>query len=255
MFTGNIQKTLTKIIKLFVGLLFIFSGLIKLNDPLGFSYKLEEYFEVFHITFLTSFAVVIGILLCAAEVILGAFLLFAYETKKVLIALIALIVFFTFLTFYSAYFEVVKTCGCFGDAIPLTPWTSFIKDLLLLISILFLFYQRKLLPSKPTNITLAISTVCLTFLFGIYTYIFLPIIDFLPYKVGANIPELMKLPANAKPDIYEILYTLKNVHTGEPKQVTDKEYLKSKLYEDKNWQLVSSSLPKLIKKGVIPQKF
>ena len=246
---GTTQKTLTITLKFFVGLLFIFSGLIKLNDPLGFSYKLEEYFEVLHITFLIPFSLIIGILLCASEVILGAFLLFAYQTKKVLWALLLLIVFFTFLTFYSAYFEVVKTCGCFGDAIPLTPWTSFIKDLLLLAAILFLFYQRKRLPTQTTSVVLAILVVIITFSFGIYTYNFLPILDFLPYKIGANIPQLMKLPPNAKADVYEILYTLKNLKSGETKQITDKEYLKAKLYEDKNWELVGSTLPKLISKG------
>ena len=246
---GTTQKTLTITLKFFVGLLFIFSGLIKLNDPLGFSYKLEEYFEVLHITFLIPFSLVIGILLCASEVILGAFLLFAYQTKKVLWALLLLIVFFTFLTFYSAYFEVVKTCGCFGDAIPLTPWTSFIKDLLLLAAILFLFYQRKRLPTQTTSVVFAILVLIITFSFGIYTYNFLPILDFLPYRIGANIPQLMKLPPNAKADVYEILYTLKNLKSGETKQITDKEYLKAKLYEDKNWELVGSTLPKLILKG------
>ena len=246
---GTTQKTLTITLKFFVGLLFIFSGLIKLNDPLGFSYKLEEYFEVLNITFLIPFSLVICILLCASEVILGAFLLFAYQTKKVLWALLLLIVFFTFLTFYSAYFEVVKTCGCFGDAIPLTPWTSFAKDLLLLAAILFLFYQRKCLPTQTKSVISAILVVIIAFSFGIYTYNFLPILDFLPYKIGANIPQLMKLPPNAKADVYEILYTLKNLKSGETKQITDKEYLKAKLYEDKNWELVGSTLPKLISKG------
>src|SRR6187402_812278 len=125
-----------------VGLLFIFSGLIKINDPLGFSYKLEEYFEVFHITFLNDLAVTIAVILCALEIILGFALLIGVRAKQVAWGLLLLIIFFSFLTFYSAYFKVVQTCGCFGDAIPLTPWQSFSKDLILLILIVFLFINR-----------------------------------------------------------------------------------------------------------------
>src|ERR1700748_1949319 len=125
-----------------VGLLFIFSGLHKINDPLGFSYKLEEYFEVFHITFLDGLAVGIAVILCSLEIILGFALLIGVRAKQVAWGLLLLIVFFAFLTFYSAAFKVVQTCGCFGDAIPLTPWQSFSKDVVLLLLILVLFKNR-----------------------------------------------------------------------------------------------------------------
>src|SRR6201985_1252967 len=126
-----------------VGLLFIFSGLHKINDPLGFSYKLQEYFEVFHITFLDSLALSIAILLCSLEIILGFALLIGVRAKQTAWGLLLLIIFFAFLTFYSAYFKVVQTCGCFGDAIPLTPWQSFSKDMVLLLLIIILFIKRK----------------------------------------------------------------------------------------------------------------
>ncbi|MGF1924792.1 MAG: MauE/DoxX family redox-associated membrane protein, partial [Bacteroidia bacterium] len=131
----------------FVGLLFIFSGLIKANDPLGFGYKLQEYFEVFHLTFLSGWATGIAILLCVLEIVLGALLLFGFWKNQVLKGLLALIVFFTFLTFVSAAFKVVTSCGCFGDAIPLTPWQSFGKDIVLLLFIVYLFiYREKIQP-------------------------------------------------------------------------------------------------------------
>src|SRR5476649_2134721 len=129
--------------RIVVGLLFIFSGLIKANDPLGFSYKLEEYFEVFHITFLNNLALSIAILLCALEMILGFALLIGVRAKQVAWGLLLLIIFFAFLTFYSAFFKVVQTCGCFGDAIPLTPWQSFSKDLVLLLLIIVLFVNKE----------------------------------------------------------------------------------------------------------------
>src|ERR1700751_2440065 len=90
--------------RLLVGLLFIFSGLIKANDPLGFSYKLEEYFAVFHITFFNHWAVSIAVFLCALEMFLGFALLIGAFSKKVAWGLLLLIIFFTFLTFYSAAF-------------------------------------------------------------------------------------------------------------------------------------------------------
>ncbi|HEX7365895.1 MAG TPA: BT_3928 family protein [Pelobium sp.] len=250
---GNNKNVALTIVKIFVGALFIFSGLIKLNDPLGFSYKLEEYFEVFHLNFLSSFAVFFSITLCALEVILGLFLLAGYFAKKVLWGLLFLIIFFTFLTFYSAFFDVVKTCGCFGDAIPLTPWQSFSKDLVLLVMIVFLFINRKKLGTTAQNRGLrriiSLAFVALPIFFGLYTYTFLPIIDFLPYKVGANIPESMKIPKGAAANEYKIIYTLKNKKTGETKEMTDKEYLSTKIYEDTNWELVSSSDPILVKEG------
>lgn len=249
MLKNNNLKTLTTLTKFFVSLLFIFSGLIKLNDPLGFSYKLEEYFEVFHISFLNPIAVSIALFICTLEVVLGIFLLLKYYTQKVLWALLLLIIFFSFLTFYSAYFNVVKTCGCFGDAISLSPWQSFAKDAILLLAIALLFYQRKQLPRKNPKLIIATLTVSLTLLFGLYTYNFLPIIDFLPYKIGADLMQLTKLPLNAKPDEYEIYYILKNIKTQQTKKITDKEYLQSKIYENKNWILQATTPPKLIKQG------
>lgn len=184
-------KTPTYIIwsvRLFVSLLFIFSGLIKANDPIGFGYKLVEYFEVFNLNFLNNFAVAIAIILCSLEIILGALLLFGFWIKQVMWGLLLLIIFFTFLTFYSAFFEVVTSCGCFGDAIPLTPWQSFTKDIVLLILIGILFScKSEIEPLIKEHYTRSILTTCIAVIsigIGVYTYNYLPILDFLPYKVG-----------------------------------------------------------------------
>ncbi|RVU00374.1 DoxX family protein [Mucilaginibacter limnophilus] len=250
------KNALVWLCRIFVGLLFIFSGLIKANDPLGFSYKLIEYFEVFHITFLDSLAVAIAIILCALEMILGFALLIGARAKTVVWGLLLLIIFFAFLTFYSAYFKVVQTCGCFGDAIPLTPWQSFSKDLVLLLLTLVLFFNRnKIRPvftKKGGDIAIGIATV-LAIGAGLYTYNFLPVIDFLPYKIGANIPESMKVPPGAKPDEYEQTYNLKNKKTGETKVMTDKEYMKTGIWKDNNWEVVGDPESRLVKKGFTPK--
>src|SRR5699024_8615441 len=117
------MKALVTFVRIIVGALFIFSGFVKMVDPVGFSYKLQEYFgpNVFNIEFLVPYALVIGIILVIFELLLGVMLLLGYAPKFTRWALLILIIFFTFLTFYSAFFDKVKDCGCFGDAIKLTP--------------------------------------------------------------------------------------------------------------------------------------
>jgi len=167
--------------------------------------------------------------------------------------LLLLIIFFTFLTFYAAFFEVVSSCGCFGDAIPLTSWQSFGKDLILLALILVIFIKKEritpIIKSSFTSNLVTFFIVLASFGIGIYTIYFLPIIDFLPYKVGNNLPSLMEIPEGASPDEYEHVYTLKNKITGESKTMNDKEYMSQKIWEDENWEIVGEPTTKLIKKG------
>lgn len=250
----NILLTFSRI---FVGVLFIFSGLIKANDPLGFGYKLQEYFDVFYISFLSPIATGIAILLCTLEIVLGALLLLGFWGKKVSWGLLILIIFFTLLTFVSAFFKVVTSCGCFGDAIPLTPWQSFGKDLVLLVLIVYVFLKKNFI--KPAvqkvksqrNIAIVVSVVSL--LFGLYTYNFLPVIDFLPYKVGAHIPSLMVIPPGEKPDEFQIMYHLKNKKTKAEKDMSDKDYLKTEIWKDDNWEIVGEPSKTLVKKGYEPK--
>ncbi len=239
-----------------MGLLFIFSGLVKINDPLGFSYKLQEYFEVFHISFLNGLALSIAIILCSLEIVLGFALLIGVHHVKVAWGLLLLIIFFAFLTFYSAYFQVVQTCGCFGDAIPLTPWQSFSKDLFLLLLILILFFNRKkiypVFTAKIGDRLLIISAIVALGL-GLYTYNFLPVIDFLPYNVGANILDEMKTPPGAQPDEYELTYHLKNKKTGDTKVMNNTDYLKSNIWKDNDWVVVGQPETRFVKKGFTPK--
>ncbi|WP_262245613.1 BT_3928 family protein [Parapedobacter soli] len=239
--------------RIVTGLLFIFSGLIKANDPTGFGYKLEEYFHVFGTHFLNDYAVIIAIIVCALEILLGALLLLGYWGRTVAWGLLLLILFFTFLTFYSAFFEVVTSCGCFGDAIPLTPWQSFGKDLVLLVLILIIFVNRaairSITKSRGTQVFITVVLTILAAGIGIYTVNYLPFIDFLPYKNGNNLPELMTLPEGEVGDQYDILYTLRNKTTGAEKQVSDKVYLADELWKDEAWEIVGDPETKLVKKG------
>ena len=138
------MKYLIHLSRILVGNLFIFSGLVKANDPLGFSYKLEEYFVEFGMdwAWLHEILVPLATFLVVFEIILGIAVLVGYKMKEVAWSLLLMIGFFTLLTGASAIFEIVRSCGCFGDAIPLTPWDSFVKDLILLVFILILFFNR-----------------------------------------------------------------------------------------------------------------
>jgi uncharacterized membrane protein YphA (DoxX/SURF4 family) len=250
------MKVLVWICRIAVGLLFIFSGLIKANDPLGFSYKLQEYFEVFHMMFLNPLALTAAITLCALEILLGFALLIGIRANAVAWGLLLLIIFFGFLTFYSAFFKVVQTCGCFGDAIPLTPWQSFSKDMVLLALVLVIFaHRRTIMPlfNPSVGSGLFVAAVVFAFGFGLYTYNFLPVMDFLPYKVGANLLDEMKTPPGAKPDEFEITYQLKNKQTGGTKTMTDKEYMKTGIWKDANWQVVGNPESRLVKAGFAPK--
>lgn len=184
-----------------VAALFIFSGVIKLNDPVGTQIKMEEYFEVFGTHFMVPFALYVAVFMCVAEVALGFALLFYYRMKYTASALLALIVFFTFLTFYSAFFNKVTDCGCFGDFIKLKPWTSFWKDIVLTVLILPLFIYRNTLKSNFDNlkgdVLVGFGTLA-SFAFAMYCILYLSVWDFRAYKVGANIPQLMQPSCTAK---------------------------------------------------------
>jgi uncharacterized membrane protein YphA (DoxX/SURF4 family) len=194
------MKILDNFLKYFVGILFIFSGLIKVNDPIGTSIKLKEYFEVFASDFAPFFKVfipytlVLAVLVVVLEVLLGIAMLLHYRMKLTSWLFLLLIAFFTFLTFYSAYFNKVTECGCFGDAIPLTPWQSFAKDVVLSILVIMIFIRRNhfkpFMKVRTGDIVIGLSFVINIYL-SIHAISHLPYIDFRPYKVGNNIPELM----------------------------------------------------------------
>ena len=199
------MKILKEFARYAVGALFIFSGIIKVKDPVGTQIKLTEYFEVFASDIAPFFewfvpaALFLSVVLSVLEVVLGVALIIGYRMKITAWTLLAMIVFFTFLTFYSAYFNKVTDCGCFGDAIKLTPWQSFYKDLILLVLIGIIFWQKD--HYNPIfkdwfkgyfgEVKVIGVTVFMTG-FAIYAINHLPFIDFRAYKVGNHLPTLMQ---------------------------------------------------------------
>ncbi|QBA64738.1 BT_3928 family protein [Muriicola soli] len=222
------MKVIVTISRIFVGVLFIISGLIKLNDPVGFSFKLEEYFSpaVLDLPFFTPYALALAIFLVILEVVLGVLLLLGYQKKITLWSLMGMIVFFTFLTFYSAYFNKVTDCGCFGDAVKLTPWESFTKDVILLVLIIVLFLGQKFIkpifkPKTSVSVLMVSLLACILFVNQVNNH--LPSIDFRPYKIGASIPDGMTVPEGAPKAIFEYAWTFDKNGT-ETTIVTNGEY-------------------------------
>lgn len=223
-----VMKIIIWLSRIFVGSLFIFSGFIKANDPLGFSYKLEEYFEKFGSIFtefgmgalshpmewMAYISLPLAIFIVVLEIVLGVLTLVGAFMSAVSKWLLALIVFFTFLTFVSWFFEIVKTCGCFGEVIPLTPFQSFIKDLILLVFIVLLFIFRKninsLFNENGNKISLWTSAF-ISFLFTWYCYQHLSVMDFGPYAPGKSIAGQMEITPGNPLQLYKLKHKAKKV--------------------------------------------
>lgn len=244
------KNFITQFSRIFVGVLFIISGLIKLNDPIGFSYKLAEYFSepVFNIPFLAPYSLAIALFLVILEVVLGVLLLIGFKTKFTVWSLLVLIVMFTFLTFYSAYFDVVKDCGCFGDALKLTPWQSFAKDIVLLFFIMILFINKKLIKTlfrnDIQNILVSTSFALCVFM-GYWVLNHLPLKDFRPYKVGTNILKGMEIPEGAQKSEVEMIF-IYNVNG------VDTEYSEEELMSLPEGATFVDRKDKVITEGYVP---
>ena len=246
------MKYIVQLSRIFTGILFIISGFIKLNDPLGFSYKLQDYFaaEVLNLEFLIPYALGISVIVVVFEVVIGVFLLLGYKPKFTVWSLLLMIVFFTFLTGYTyltgyvpqgvsfldfSSWEAfnssqmkVQDCGCFGDALKLTPFESFNKDLVLLVLIVILFIGQKhikpLFTKLPTTV-IALLSFIVSLWFGYHVLMHLPSIDFRAYKIGANFQEGMATPENAAKAVTEYTWTF-NVNGEEDEFVTNGSYPK-----------------------------
>lgn len=233
--------------RIFVGLLFIVSGFIKANDPMGFGFKLEEYFSVFGTPRASPAALPLAMGICVLEIILGVAILIGYKPKLTSWLLFLLIVCFTFLTFYSAYFNKVTDCGCFGDALKLTPWQSFGKDVILFILTGYILLKNRkiynlFMPKIQVGV-MATSTLTIT-AFTLHCWYHEPVIDFRPYKIGNNIPQLMIHPDGAPKDSIVMVFIYE-------KNGVKQEFTAENIPEDPAYKFVDR-IDKVVKEGYKP---
>ena len=244
------MNILTHIARLLVAVTFIFSGFVKLVDPLGSAYKFEEYFgaDVLNLEFLIPYALQFSVLLILAEIMLGVMLLVGYKAKLTVWSLFLITLLFLFLTWYSAYYDKVTDCGCFGDAVKLTPWETFYKNVILIVLVLYLLIRvYDIQPVSSEILAKRVSLVSLILFIGIVFYVlrYLPIIDFRPYAIGKNIPEGMLIPKGAEQPVYEDTW-IYNVN-GEDQVYTT---------EEKPWNIEGATFvdrkTRTLKEGYVP---
>ncbi|HYW95838.1 MAG TPA: BT_3928 family protein, partial [Bacteroidales bacterium] len=244
------MKILRLISRLITGIVFIFSGFVKAVDPLGSTYKFTDYFNAFHLGFLEPLALPLAIVLSSTELVLGITLLLGYRMRAAAWVLLFFMSFFTLLTFILALTNPVTDCGCFGDALILTNWETFFKNVVLMGFVLILFTGR----SKFTELRfpavewgVVALFFAITVVFSLYNYNHLPVLDFRPYAIGTNIEQGMIIPEGAPEDVYSTELMYKNKKSGEEKVFSMKDFPKDTL----TWDFVDAR-SELVKRGYEP---
>ena len=197
------MKALKIFSRLLLGLVFTFSGFVKAVDPVGSAIKFGDYFNAMGLPELKAYSLFFAFLLSGLEFLVGFALLFNLKAKLAAWGALLFMVVFTPLTLWIALKNPVSDCGCFGDAVKLTNWETFWKNVVLFVSVIILFIKTEQ-ETKPENLkisytVLAIATVFI-FVFQWYNYNHLPVIDFRPYSVGTYIPDKMNVPEGAPSD-------------------------------------------------------
>ena len=231
-----------------IGIVFIFSGTVKAIDPLGSVYKFQDYFQAFHLEFLEFLSLPLSFILFTIEFIAGFSVLTGLRYKTGIWVVLLMMLLFTPLTLILALANPVSDCGCFGDAIHLTNWETFGKNIVLLSLAIFLFKGRRLVRTslRPVAEWLVMSgVIAVFFLFSLYNLKYLPVIDFLPYKKGASIPEGMVIPEGMPADEYHTTFIYE-------KNGVQKEFsLENYPADDTTWKFIDQK-SKLVKKGYEP---
>ena len=242
------MKILKIISRIIVGVVFIFSGFVKAVDPLATVYKFGDYLNAFNLSFLTPLCLLFAIGLCTLEFLGGISVLFNIKPKIGIWTVTLLMAVFTPLTFVLALTNPVSDCGCFGDAIHLTNWQTFFKNVVLAVPTAFLFIKRNEQDSNlksKSEWTIIVASTLLFLIFIFYNLRYLPIIDFLPYKVGTYIPEKMIVPEGMPVDQYETTFIYEK--EGKQEEFTLENYPAN----DTTWKFVDART-KLVSKGYEP---
>jgi uncharacterized membrane protein YphA (DoxX/SURF4 family) len=242
------MKILRIAARIIIGLVFIFSGVAKAIDPLGSAYKFHDYFQAFHLGFLNTLSLPLAVFMCTAEFISGFSVLTGLRQKTGILGVLILLVIFTPVTFILALTNPVSDCGCFGDAIHLTNWQTFGKNIILVFLLLILYSGRNQTKRLFSNITewIIISIVIVLFIiFSLANLRYLPVIDFLPYKTGVKIADKMVVPEGVPVDEYRTTFVYEK--NGVKKDFNLNNYPAN----DSTWKFVDQKSV-LVKRGYKP---
>ncbi len=243
------MKLLTHTARVVAGLIFAFSGFVKGIDPMGTAFKLGDYFSAFRLGFLDDLALPLAVLLIVIEFVTGMMLLSGALVKPASWMAAIFMAIFLPLTLVLAIWEPVSDCGCFGDAVILTNWQTFFKNILIAVPVVWLFLRRDEEEGTMSLKTGLNFTVIFIFLFLIFIRInltCLPMIDFRPYRVGTDLAAAMTVPDDAEPDRYDIRFIYEK--EGVQKEFTLENYPA----DDTTWTFVDQKSV-LISKGYLPE--
>lgn len=243
MMTPQQLNRLSNICRVVVGLFFIFSGFVKSVDPWGTALKVNEYLSIYRIEELQPASMIFSIWLCGAELMMGMMLTFKVRTRLISIFALCSMIFFTVLSFLSATWIPVEDCGCFGDALKLTPWETFLKNVIILPMVIVVWYRhrhQRILDFRRWEIAATAVIFSLAMGVGTYCYFNLPLIDFLPYKEGSNIYAMIAVQHDTgSEEVSEEEYILvyRNRRTGKLREfkIDDKEW-----QDESKWEWVET---------------
>jgi len=242
------MKTLRSISRIIIGLVFIFSGLVKAIDPLGSAYKFHDYFQAFNLGFLNNLSLPLAIILCTAEFISGFSVLTGLKQKSGILGVFILLIIFTPVTLILALTNPVSDCGCFGDAIYLTNWETFGKNIVLSALLIVVYTGKNQIErifGKTADWFLIFSVIVLFIGFSLANLKYLPVIDFLPYKKGVKIAEKMVIPDGVATDEYNTTFIYE-------KDGVRKDFnLNNYPADDSSWKFIDQKSI-LIKRGYKP---
>jgi uncharacterized membrane protein YphA (DoxX/SURF4 family) len=242
------KNNILLIARIIFGLVFLFSGFVKAVDPLGTAYKISDYLEAFSLTSLDFLAFPASLLLIATEFTIGFNILFNIHLKASTWVASLFMLIMTPVTLYLAISNPISDCGCFGDAIVMTNWQTFYKNVVLCIILAIIALLQSQTRPWLSNFGASIVTlipILISFGISIYCYNLLPIIDFRPYKIGNNIIEGMQIPEDAPLDKYETTFFYEK--DGVEQAFTLDNYPA----EDSTWTFVRQE-SKLIEQGFVP---
>lgn len=214
--SNRLFKLIANICRLVLACTFVLSGFTKAIDPWGTALKVNEYLSIYGMESLQGASMAFSIWLCGAELMMGCMLLCKVRIRLISIFALLSMSFFTVLTFLSAALIPVEDCGCFGEALKLTPWQTFFKNLALLpmaIVVWWRYRPDKIFAFNALEVMLTCTFFSMSMCLGYYCYRHLPLIDFLPYKVGVNIREAMQA-SDGDPDESETVLVYRNRKTG-----------------------------------------
>ncbi|MRT92844.1 BT_3928 family protein [Ancylomarina sp. 16SWW S1-10-2] len=229
------MKFLRTICRFLVGFLFIFSGFVKAIDPMGSTFKFKDYFAAFGMDALSELAFPLAVVLSTLEFAIGILILFNVHKKTTSSLALLFMSFFTPLTLILALTNPVSDCGCFGDALILSNWETFGKNIIILALTLVVFFTRKIekdKSSKPIHNLMLAFSLFIALSCSYYSYNHLPLIDFRPYHIGANIQDGMIIPEGVPTDEYKSIFKYKK--DGVIKEFDETNYP----WQDSTWVYV-----------------